>query len=79
MTIGGALAILQPLKNHFQEMVTPKRITNANMATISEIPDDGTDNALPYPEKSPPGTSANHSNTNSLSASVMELKGTVGV
>ncbi|KAG6881693.1 hypothetical protein C0995_001025, partial [Termitomyces sp. Mi166 len=59
-------------------MVTPKRITNANMATISEIPDDGTDDALPFPGKSPPGTSANCSNANSLSASVTEPKGTVG-
>ncbi|KAG6870351.1 hypothetical protein C0995_013603 [Termitomyces sp. Mi166 len=49
------------------------------MATISEIPDDSTDDALPFPGKSPLGTSANHSNTNSLSASVMELEGTVGV
>ncbi|KAG6892983.1 hypothetical protein C0995_001883, partial [Termitomyces sp. Mi166 len=79
MTVGGALAISQPLRNHFQEMVTPKRITNTNMATISEIPDDGTNNALPYPGKSPPGTSTNHSNANSLSASVTEPKGTVGV
>ncbi|KAG6859647.1 hypothetical protein C0995_006309 [Termitomyces sp. Mi166 len=78
MTVGGALAILQPLRNHFREMVTPKRITNANMVTISEIPDDGTDDALPFSGKSPPGTSTNHSNANSLSASVMELKGTVG-
>ncbi|KAG6871686.1 hypothetical protein C0995_001413, partial [Termitomyces sp. Mi166 len=78
MTVGGALTILQPLRNHFQEMVTPKRITNANMATISEIPDDGTDNALPFPGKSPLRTSANHSNANSLSTSIMELKGTVG-
>ncbi|KAG6870382.1 hypothetical protein C0995_013383, partial [Termitomyces sp. Mi166 len=78
MTVGGALTILQPLQNHFREMVTPKRITNANMATISKIPDDGTDDALPYPGKSPPGTSANHSNANSLSANVTELEGTVG-
>ncbi|KAG6893831.1 hypothetical protein C0995_015893, partial [Termitomyces sp. Mi166 len=48
------------------------------MATISEIPDDSTDDALPFPGKSPPGTSANHSNANSLSASVTEPKGTVG-
>ncbi|KAG6857874.1 hypothetical protein C0995_004533, partial [Termitomyces sp. Mi166 len=48
------------------------------MATISEIPDDGTDDALPFPGKSPPGMSANRSNTNSLSASITELKGTVG-
>ncbi|KAG6882561.1 hypothetical protein C0995_014435 [Termitomyces sp. Mi166 len=48
------------------------------MATISEIPDDGTDDALPFPGKSPLGTSANHSNANTLSASVMEPKGTVG-
>ncbi|KAG6882630.1 hypothetical protein C0995_014237, partial [Termitomyces sp. Mi166 len=48
------------------------------MATISEIPDDGTDDALPFPAKSPLGTSANHSNANSLSASVTEPKGTVG-
>ncbi|KAG6870967.1 hypothetical protein C0995_009376 [Termitomyces sp. Mi166 len=48
------------------------------MATISEIPDNGTDDALPFPGKSPPGTSANHSNANSLSASVTELEGTVG-
>ncbi|KAG6882273.1 hypothetical protein C0995_015221, partial [Termitomyces sp. Mi166 len=48
------------------------------MATISEIPDDGTDDALPYPGKLPSGTSANHSNTNSLSTSVTEPKGTVG-
>ncbi|KAG6893985.1 hypothetical protein C0995_015418 [Termitomyces sp. Mi166 len=78
MTVEGALTISQPLQNHFREMVTPKRITNANMATISEIPDDGTDDALPFPGKSPPGMSANHSNTNSLSASVTELEGTVG-
>ncbi|KAG6881777.1 hypothetical protein C0995_000652, partial [Termitomyces sp. Mi166 len=43
MTVEGALAISQLLRNHFREMVTPKRITNANMATISEIPDNGTD------------------------------------
>ncbi|KAG6858856.1 hypothetical protein C0995_013428, partial [Termitomyces sp. Mi166 len=78
MTVGGALAISQPLRNHFREMVTPKRITNANMVTISEIPDDGTDDALPFPGKSPPGTSTNHSNTNSLSANITELEGTVG-
>ncbi|KAG6870621.1 hypothetical protein C0995_011673, partial [Termitomyces sp. Mi166 len=78
MTVGGALAISQPLQNHFQEMVMPKRITNTNMATISEIPDDGTDNALPFPGKSPLEMSANRSNTNSLSASVTEPKGTVG-
>ncbi|KAG6893858.1 hypothetical protein C0995_015799, partial [Termitomyces sp. Mi166 len=78
MTVGGALAISQLLRNHFQEMVTPKIITNTNMATISEIPDDGTDDMLPYPGKSPPGTSANRFNANSLSASVMEPKGTVG-
>ncbi|KAG6857905.1 hypothetical protein C0995_004200, partial [Termitomyces sp. Mi166 len=48
------------------------------MATISEIPDNGTDDALPFPGKSPPGTSTNHSNANSLSANVMELEGTVG-
>ncbi|KAG6869992.1 hypothetical protein C0995_015808 [Termitomyces sp. Mi166 len=78
MTVGGALAISQPLQNHFQEMVTPKRITNANMATISEIPDDGTDDALSFSGKSPPGTSANCSNANSLSTSIMEPKGTVG-
>ncbi|KAG6893802.1 hypothetical protein C0995_015970, partial [Termitomyces sp. Mi166 len=78
MTVGGALAISQPLQNHFREMVTPKRITNANMATISDIPDDGTDDALPFPGKSPLGTSTNHSNANSLSANVTELEGTVG-
>ncbi|KAG6870460.1 hypothetical protein C0995_012859, partial [Termitomyces sp. Mi166 len=78
MTVGGALAISQLLQNHFQEMVTPKRITNANILTISEIPDDGTDDTLPFPGKSPPGMSANRSNANSLSASVMEPKGTVG-
>ncbi|KAG6858182.1 hypothetical protein C0995_002001, partial [Termitomyces sp. Mi166 len=78
MTVGGALAISQLLRNHFQEMVTPKRITNANISTISEIPDNGTDNALPFLGKSPPSMSANHSNTNSLSTSVMEPKGTVG-
>ncbi|KAG6895962.1 hypothetical protein C0995_011990, partial [Termitomyces sp. Mi166 len=78
MTVGGALAIPQLLRNHFREMVTPKRITNANMATISEIPDDGTDNTLPYPGKSPPGTSTFHSNANTLNASIMEPKGTVG-
>ncbi|KAG6859107.1 hypothetical protein C0995_012887 [Termitomyces sp. Mi166 len=78
MTVGGALAILQPLQNH-REMVTPKKITNANMVTISEIPNDGTDNVLPFPGKSPPSMSANHSNTNSLSASITEPKGTVGV
>ncbi|KAG6863186.1 hypothetical protein C0995_007632, partial [Termitomyces sp. Mi166 len=48
------------------------------MATISEIPDDGTDDTLPFPGKSPLGMSANHSNANSLSTSVMELEGTVG-
>ncbi|KAG6855358.1 hypothetical protein C0995_016727 [Termitomyces sp. Mi166 len=48
------------------------------MATISEIPDDGTNGALPYPGKSPLGTSANHSNANSLSANITELEGTVG-
>ncbi|KAG6880927.1 hypothetical protein C0995_003715, partial [Termitomyces sp. Mi166 len=79
MTVGGALAILQLLRNHFQEMVTPKRITNTNMATISEIPDDSTDEALPFPGKSPLGTSANSFNTNSLSASITEPKGTVEV
>ncbi|KAG6881013.1 hypothetical protein C0995_003359, partial [Termitomyces sp. Mi166 len=73
MTVGGALAISQPLQNHFREMVTPKRITSANMATISEIPDDGTNDMLPFPGKSPPGMSTNHSN-----ASVTELEGTVG-
>ncbi|KAG6859355.1 hypothetical protein C0995_009405, partial [Termitomyces sp. Mi166 len=78
MTVGGALAISQLLQNHFREMVMPKRITNANMVTISEITDDGADDALPFPGKSPPGTSANHSNANSLSASVTELEGTVG-
>ncbi|KAG6858963.1 hypothetical protein C0995_012580 [Termitomyces sp. Mi166 len=48
------------------------------MATISEIPDDSTDNVLPFPGKSPPEISANRSNTNSLSASIMEPEGTVG-
>ncbi|KAG6881813.1 hypothetical protein C0995_000520, partial [Termitomyces sp. Mi166 len=48
------------------------------MATISEIPDNGTDDALPFPGKSPPGMSTNHSNANSLSANIMELEGTVG-
>ncbi|KAG6895040.1 hypothetical protein C0995_013328 [Termitomyces sp. Mi166 len=79
MTVGGALTISQLLRNHFQEMVMPKKITNANMATISEIPDDSTDDALPYPEKSPLGMSANCLNANSLSTSVTEPKGTVGV
>ncbi|KAG6869905.1 hypothetical protein C0995_016365, partial [Termitomyces sp. Mi166 len=79
MTVGGALAISQPLQNHFREMVMPKRITNANMATISEIPDDGTDDTLPFPGKSPLGMSANRSNANFLSASITEPKGTVGV
>ncbi|KAG6869911.1 hypothetical protein C0995_016344 [Termitomyces sp. Mi166 len=78
MTVGGALAISQPLQNHFQEMVTPKRITNANMATISEIPNDGTDDALPFPGKSPPVMTSSHSNTNTLNTNVTELKGTVG-
>ncbi|KAG6870304.1 hypothetical protein C0995_013930, partial [Termitomyces sp. Mi166 len=78
MTVGGALAISQLLQNHFQEMVMPKRITNANMVTISEIPDDSTNDALPFPGKSSPGTSANHSNANSLNANVTELEGTVG-
>ncbi|KAG6859202.1 hypothetical protein C0995_010698 [Termitomyces sp. Mi166 len=78
MTVGGALAISQPLRNHFQEMVMPKRVTNANMVTISEIPDDGTNEALPFPVKSPLGMSANRFNTNSLSASIMEPKVTVG-
>ncbi|KAG6867696.1 hypothetical protein C0995_004642, partial [Termitomyces sp. Mi166 len=77
MTVGGALTISQPLRNHFREMVTPKRITNANMVTISEIPDNGTDDALTFPGKSPLGTSANHFNANSLSTSITELKGTV--
>ncbi|KAG6870482.1 hypothetical protein C0995_012701, partial [Termitomyces sp. Mi166 len=49
------------------------------MATISEIPDNSTDDALPFPGKSPLGMSANRSNANSLSTSVTELKGTVGV
>ncbi|KAG6901357.1 hypothetical protein C0995_013005 [Termitomyces sp. Mi166 len=79
MTVGGALAISQPLRNHFQEMVMPKQITNANMATISEIPDDGTNDMLPYLGKSPLDMSAFHSNANTLNASIMELKGTVGV
>ncbi|KAG6871227.1 hypothetical protein C0995_007062 [Termitomyces sp. Mi166 len=79
MTVEEALAISQPLRNHFQEMVMPKRITNANMATISEIPDDGTDDALPYLRKSPPGMSTFHSNTNTLNASITEPKGTVEV
>ncbi|KAG6882699.1 hypothetical protein C0995_014006 [Termitomyces sp. Mi166 len=61
------------------ERVMPKRITNANMANISEIPDNSIDNALPFPGKSPLGTSANHSNANSLSTSIMELEGTVGM
>ncbi|KAG6893257.1 hypothetical protein C0995_001133, partial [Termitomyces sp. Mi166 len=78
MTVGGALAISQPLQNHFREMVTPKKITNTNMATISEIPDNGTNDVLPFPGKSPPGTSANHSNANSLSTNITELEGTVG-
>ncbi|KAG6860367.1 hypothetical protein C0995_012193 [Termitomyces sp. Mi166 len=76
MTVGGALAISQLLRNHFREMVT--RITNANMVTISEIPDNGTNDILPYPGKSPPGTSAFHSNANTLNTSIMEPKGTVG-
>ncbi|KAG6872068.1 hypothetical protein C0995_013376 [Termitomyces sp. Mi166 len=78
MTVGGALAILQPLRNHFQEMVMPKQITNANMATISEIPDDGTNDALPYPGKSLLGTYTFHSNANTHNASIMELTGTFG-
>ncbi|KAG6869742.1 hypothetical protein C0995_000811, partial [Termitomyces sp. Mi166 len=77
MTVG-ALAISQTLRNHFREMVTPKQITNANMATICEIPDDGTNNVLPFLGKSPLGTSTFHSNANTLNASIMELKGTVG-
>ncbi|KAG6892219.1 hypothetical protein C0995_004813, partial [Termitomyces sp. Mi166 len=48
------------------------------MATISEIPDNGTNDALPYLGKSPLGISAFHSNANTLNASVTELKGTVG-
>ncbi|KAG6859337.1 hypothetical protein C0995_009572, partial [Termitomyces sp. Mi166 len=55
MTVVGALAILQPLRNHFQEMAMPKQITSANMATISEIPDNSTDNVLPYLGKLPLG------------------------
>ncbi|KAG6897364.1 hypothetical protein C0995_010562, partial [Termitomyces sp. Mi166 len=78
MTVGGALAISQPLRNHFQEMVTPKQITNANMATISEIPDNGTNDTLPYLGKSPLVTNNSHSNANTLNTSVTELKGTVG-
>ncbi|KAG6901211.1 hypothetical protein C0995_015301 [Termitomyces sp. Mi166 len=78
MTVGGALAISQPLKNHFREMVTPKQITNANMATISEIPDNGTNDVLPYLGKSPPGTYTFHPNANTLNTSVMVLKGTFG-
>ncbi|KAG6886668.1 hypothetical protein C0995_006030 [Termitomyces sp. Mi166 len=78
MTVGGALAILQPLRNHFQEMVAPKQITNTNMVTISEISDDGTDDVLPYPGKSPPGMYTFHSNTNTLNASAMKLTGTFG-
>ncbi|KAG6869451.1 hypothetical protein C0995_002964, partial [Termitomyces sp. Mi166 len=78
MTVGGALTISQPLRNHFREMVMPKRITNTNMATISEIPDDGTDDVLPFPEKSPLGTSAFYYNANTLNASITEPKGTVG-
>ncbi|KAG6870707.1 hypothetical protein C0995_011244, partial [Termitomyces sp. Mi166 len=77
MTVGGALTISQPLRNHFREMVMPKRITNANMATISEIHDNSTDDALPYPGKSPLGMSANRFDANSLSTSITEPKGTV--
>ncbi|KAG6858565.1 hypothetical protein C0995_015656, partial [Termitomyces sp. Mi166 len=79
MTVEGALVISQLLQNHFREMVTPKKITNANMATISEIPDDGTDDALPFPGKSPLGTSTNCSNANSLSTSITEPKGIIGM
>ncbi|KAG6898646.1 hypothetical protein C0995_009008 [Termitomyces sp. Mi166 len=78
MTVGGALAILQPLRNHFQEMVTPKQIINANMATISKIPDNGTDDVLPYSGKSPLGTYTFHSNANTLNASAIEPTGTFG-
>ncbi|KAG6894394.1 hypothetical protein C0995_014438, partial [Termitomyces sp. Mi166 len=78
MTVEGALAISQLLRNHFQEMVMPKRITNANMVTKFEIPEDSTDDALPFLEKSPLSPSANHFNANSLSASITEPKGTVG-
>ncbi|KAG6896278.1 hypothetical protein C0995_011639, partial [Termitomyces sp. Mi166 len=49
------------------------------MVTISEIPNDGTNDTLPYLEKSPPGTSTFHSNANTLNTSITELKGTVGV
>ncbi|KAG6871134.1 hypothetical protein C0995_007865, partial [Termitomyces sp. Mi166 len=49
------------------------------MATISEIPDDSTNDALPYPGKSPPVMNISHSNANTLNASVTELKGTFGV
>ncbi|KAG6870283.1 hypothetical protein C0995_014050 [Termitomyces sp. Mi166 len=78
MTVGGALTISQLLRNHFKEMVTPKRITNANMATITEIHDNSTEDALLYPGKSPPGTSTNRSNANTLNANITEPKGTVG-
>ncbi|KAG6893719.1 hypothetical protein C0995_016270, partial [Termitomyces sp. Mi166 len=77
----GAYKTLAPAATKEQEWTIKafNTITNANMATISEIPDDGTDDALPFPGKSPPGTSANHSNANSLSANDTELEGTVGM
>ncbi|KAG6887136.1 hypothetical protein C0995_001068, partial [Termitomyces sp. Mi166 len=78
MTVEGALAISQLLRNHFQEMVMPKQITNANMVTISEIPNDNTDDALPYLGKSPSGTYTFNSNTNTHNDSVIELTGTFG-
>ncbi|KAG6898807.1 hypothetical protein C0995_008307, partial [Termitomyces sp. Mi166 len=45
------------------------------MATISEIPDDGTNDALVYLGKSPPGTYTFYFNANTLNASIMELTG----
>ncbi|KAG6901672.1 hypothetical protein C0995_009286 [Termitomyces sp. Mi166 len=48
------------------------------MVTISEIPDDDINDALPYLGKSPPGTYTFHSNTNTHNASIMELTGAFG-
>ncbi|KAG6859658.1 hypothetical protein C0995_006118 [Termitomyces sp. Mi166 len=69
---------MTPLRNHFQEMVTLKRVTNANMATISEIFDDGTDDMLPYLGKSPLDSYTLQTNANTQKASIMKLTGTFG-
>ncbi|KAG6869139.1 hypothetical protein C0995_003983, partial [Termitomyces sp. Mi166 len=48
------------------------------MVTIFEVPNNGTDDVRTFPGKSPLSMSANHSDANSLSASITEPKGTVG-